>query len=149
VKSPRRAEVVDISTRLNVALEPSREEIVDEFSKLDGQLQPIKPLLKRHDELRKKIQGWYDNEPAEQAFTVNGENGNVVSVSARSHETKIVAMSKLFTSLGKARFIALVHMPLKNLYSAFSRDAAADYVETERTGSRTVRAVAVDTKIAA
>jgi hypothetical protein len=118
-----------------------RAAIIDEFGRLDAELALMKPKVKRHEELRKQIQSWYENENPTVGFVAKGLQYGVI-VGAKARERKIVNMARLAKLLG-ARFVDLCTFPLSALDANTTAEQRDGIVTEGHTGSRTVRAVPV------
>lgn len=115
--------------------------IVDEFGEIDRLVKAFAPTLRRHEELKKQIQSLAADKPAEVDVSLDGRLYQV-QISARKLERKIVDVPRVFVMLGKKRFLELCSMTLKALESAITPDRFAEIVVEDRTGSRTITAVA-------
>jgi hypothetical protein len=124
-----------------VTLKPrDRVSIVDEFGRLDTELAGFKPRIARHEQLRKQIQSWYDEENAEHSFLAEGKE-YVLEVTARANERKILSMAEVKRRLGLARFLKLCKFPLGVLDEIIPPAEQSPLVSIERTGNRSVRVI--------
>lgn len=114
-----------------------RAKVIDELGKLAEQLEPARPLLKRYDEIRKQIAGWFDGEPADQTFVEAGK-AYEVEISERAEE-RTINIAKLAKKLGPKRFLTVVKVPMSALDQHVSPEDQRDMVTTERTGGRRVK----------
>lgn len=114
-----------------------RAKVIDELGRLADKLEPVKPLLKRYEELRKQIAGWFDAEPAEQAFVEAGK-AYEVEISERAEE-RTVNIAKLAKKLGPRKFLGVVKVPMSVLDQHVSPEDQKDMVTTARTGGRRVK----------
>ena len=117
----------------------ARIALIDEFGELDRRVAEFRPVVDRHKRLKEEIEGWYERDEATDSFVAEG-NCYQLQISARSNKRKIIGMAKLFTALGKTRFLELCSFPLTVLDRLLPDSAA--YVSEERTGSRTIKPVA-------
>ncbi len=81
---------------------PSRVEVVDELGALE---QKLEPLLKRRTVLVAEIRAWADLELKPAHGTVYQGKKYVAAVSARGNRRRVADMLKLFTFLGKQKFL--------------------------------------------
>lgn len=114
--------------------------LVDEFGRLDAELRAIKPKQQRHEQLRRQIASWYEDEDASREFVVAGRH-YTVEISARAKERRIRSMKALLDRLGYPVFLKLCTFPLKVLDEHFPAADRADLVEETYTGARRVTAI--------
>lgn len=118
-----------------------RAAVVDEFGELERQVALLKPTLDRHAALKKEIASWYEFHSAGAAFTEAGKRYEV-QISAKAKVRTITDKTKLFTALGKGRFIDLAKISLEAIDRLIPRLHHPAFLSEEQTGNRAVRAVA-------
>lgn len=121
-------------TVVNIATE--RAARVDEFGELDRQITAMRPRVARLAVLRAEIQSWYAESDAAGTFAVAGELYDV-QIGAKAQQ-RTPMMQKLYRFLGKVKFLENCTFPVS---TADKLDASA-FFQTERSGPRTVTAVA-------
>jgi hypothetical protein len=117
---------------------------IDEYGELARRVAAFKPTAERKLELEKEIAAWYDGEPAECEFVVEGRFYSA-RISARALKRTIVDMAKLFLLAGKARFLQLCTVPLGAIDREFPLDKRQAFLAEERKGRRSVDVVAKET----
>jgi hypothetical protein len=118
-----------------------RPRVVDEFGELSRQIAAFKPVIDRHKVLEREIASWYDSDNPAEAYEIEG-SVYTAQVSARKRERRIVDMGKLFRHLGKLDFIRWCTFPLSAIDKLIASDLQSEFLTEERTGSRSVKAVA-------
>ncbi len=119
----------------------SRAAIVDEYGELDRKIQEFKPTTKRYEELKKTIQGWYADLPAEQSSVAEGKL-YTVQVGARENRRKITNMLKVYRLIGMQKFLELCSISLEAIEKVIAPSRLEGIISSERTGPRTLRPVA-------
>lgn len=110
--------------------------MVDELGRLDDQITIWQPTIARASELRKILQGYYANDPADEMFSLEGNRYTAIfSAKGRKH---IVDKKALYKLLGPKVFVENCDFALKNL--EVLRIDTTGIVTEERTGPRTVKA---------
>lgn len=110
---------------------------IDEYGELERRYVEA-TWLKRREDLRRKIEAHYANEPADESFSAPGNIWQLI-VGPRANKRTIVAMPKLFKLLGQKEFLSICTMPLGELDR---RGIDTDgIVKESRTGNRTITAV--------
>lgn len=94
--------------------------------------------LSRLKILRQQLLDRYQHVPPDEAITAEGKR-YILTISMREQERKIISMSELFNSLGRAKFLLHCRFPLAACDSLHVNRAL---IRSERTGPRTVDAVA-------
>lgn len=124
--------------------ESKRIAIVDEYGALSDELARIAPAIQRHALLKAEIESWYRTEPADENYVAVGTRYEV-QIGVREFRRKIVAhgMERLFTVLGKVKFLTLCTFPLTMLDQVTSIADQGRIVEKDRTGPRTIKSVAL------
>lgn len=135
-----KAQVIPIDTKLSAS---KRREIVDEFGRLSVHVDDLKKKKDRYDQLRTQIANWHESDDAEATFTEEG-NQWTVELSARSLEREITSIPKLTKYLGLSRFLELCKFSLGDIDKHVPVEDRAEFVSCERTGSRTLKAIAKD-----
>lgn len=109
--------------------------MIDELGKLEDQITIFSPKITRAAELRKILQRYCANDPAdEQCLLYGNEYAAVLSAKAREH---IINMPKLYKLLGNKLFLEHCSFALKDL-EKLSVDKTGIVTE-ERSGSRVVK----------
>ena len=111
-----------------------RSQVVDDFGRLAVKLEPIRKDLKRYDDLRKEIVGWYAEEPGDEAFVAEGRSYEV-EISERSEE-RVVDIAKLQKKLGSKLFMSIVKVPMGLLDLHVAPEAQKGIVSKEQSGPR-------------
>jgi hypothetical protein len=124
-----KAQVVDI-----------RAQAADEFGELERRVAEFKPVKDRHEALKKQIQAWFEQEPADQPASVEGKL-YIVQASPRTQQTRIKSIPRLFKRLGKALFMEVCNVPLTAVRNSIPETEHEQFLEVERTGSRSIKAV--------
>jgi len=120
-----------------------RAAIVDEYGELSRRIQELKPTTARAEQLRKTIQGWYDNEPADQSFTAIGRKFSV-QVSARANKRSIRDIFKLARVLGRQLFMSIATVRMEDLDRHLTEDQANKLIAVDQTGPRKIEPVLRD-----
>ncbi len=110
-------------------------DLVDEFSELDRQVSLLKPVLDRHEALKKQIKAFYECHPADQTAVAQGKIWNL-QVSAKSNERKWKSIPALYKLLKRDVFFRVCQISLKSVEEIVGEPATAELVTTDRTGSR-------------
>jgi hypothetical protein len=118
-----------------------RRGAVDEYGELCRQVAAFKPVLDRQKALEREIASWYDEQAPEEAYEVEG-TVYTVQISARKRERRITDLPALFKHLGKLEFVRWCTFPLSAIDKLIDKDLQSEFLTEERTGSRTVKAVA-------
>lgn len=95
-------------------LEAAHAALIDEAGALEKELNPFKAKLRRLDELRKTIRGWYDDADPSKVFSAYGDTYRA-TVGECGNETIILDMDSIFEAAGKARFLAVCKVSLTTL----------------------------------
>ena len=110
--------------------------IIDELGRLDDEITIFSPKIARAASLRKILQGYCVNDPADEKCTLEGNHyAAVLSAKARKHVIR--NMQKLYKLLGLKTFLEYCDFPLKNL-ERLNVDTTGIVVE-ERIGPRAVQ----------
>jgi hypothetical protein len=118
----------------------SRRAAADEFGLLDAALRQQKPLRDRHEQLRKQIQGWYDDAPANEEHTLEGGEFSVV-ISKRGMKLTIPSMKALKDRLGLKKFLELCSFSLEVLDRVIAKTEHDGLITEEQAGPRKVTAI--------
>jgi hypothetical protein len=118
-----------------------RAQTVDEFGRLSLQLESVKALQLRHEQLRQRIADWYQDSDPEQTFSVDGAQFSV-QVGPKASKRSVSDMDLIFDRLGAAKFLSVVSLSFERLDTLMLPADQADCVTVERTGPRTIRPVA-------
>jgi transcriptional regulator with XRE-family HTH domain len=123
---------------------PSLDEIaaaVDELGALSVRLHELRQVQERYDQLRRKVVGWYEHEPAGQSFALEGAHF-AAEVSPRAVERRIRSMLALYRALGQRRFLKYCQFPLSALDQVMAPAEQEQYVVSEQTGPRRIKVFA-------
>lgn len=114
---------------------------IDEFGELQRRVAEFQPTAKRSKELAEQIESWCTDEPAGLSLVLEGER-YTAQISAQKLESEVVDLPKLLKKIGPNRFLLLVKGLVTKARSVLTPEEAKIFVAEERTGSRTVKAVA-------
>ena len=117
-----------------------RASTVDEFGRLSAQLEALKPVQLRHEQLRQRIADWYAASDADQSFSEDGAQF-AVQIGPRASKRVVSDMAAIFDRLGAAKFLAISTISLEKLDTVMLPADQADCVTVERAGPRTIRPV--------
>ena len=115
-----------------------RSAIIDEFGEVQRLLAPTRPLVKRESDLRKKIEGFCSNVPADEGMVLEGNVYRAI-IGPRATRRTITGMKRLFDALGVSKFLQSCTFPLTKI-DDLGVDTDGILVE-DRSGPRTVMAV--------
>jgi hypothetical protein len=121
-------------------LQTDRAAIIDEYGELSRKVREFKPTADRAAALGKTIAAWYDDKPAEDAFTASGELFTV-QVSARAQKRFVSNVFRLSRILGK-RFYELATIKLEDIDKFVAPELHPNFISASRAGNRRVEAVA-------
>jgi len=113
-----------------------RAHTIDEFGELDRQLRLWAPTIRRHNELRKIIQSWFELIDPELGATAAGHAYQVIIGPKANH--RLIDCRKLFAQIGD-NFFDWANFPLEQ-FEALRIDSHGLITE-ERSGSRSVTPV--------
>lgn len=116
---------------------PALAQLADEYGALAAEIAPHKAKIKRLEEIGKALRAHFvvaDLDPEESA-EIAGDR-YAVTVGPRGYETKILSIEKVFSKLGKSKFLAACSLTLKALESALSPADVLTLTERTRTGYR-------------
>jgi hypothetical protein len=122
-------------------LNKQRSAIIDEYGELDRRIAEFKPICDRAAALKKEIVSWFERESADQSFVAEGLR-YTVQISPKAVERRIVDMAKLFLRIGKAKFLELCRFPLAAIDQHIPAENHSEFLLSERSGNRSVKAVA-------
>lgn len=119
-----------------------RSAVIDELGRLQNKLALMKPDEKRANELKKLVESWYEDQPADASFTAEGRIYQV-QVSARKLERSVPLdkIKKLFRDFTLPKFLNMVRVSLTDFDRTVPEDDRARYLNSGQTGSRTVNTV--------
>jgi hypothetical protein len=129
-------------TKRRMLIAAARSAVVDEAGALELELAPVKPKIRRLDDLRKTIRGWYDHEAAGEAFCAYGET-YVATVGARGNETVIHDMPSVFEVAGKDKFLAACKLTIGALGELVDPALASAVTSQTQTGSRAISILSI------
>lgn len=134
-KQRRETKILPISAPLS-----DRAPVVDEFGRLSAQLEAVKPLQLRHEQLRQRIADWYAAADPEQGYSEDGAQF-AVQIGPKASKRQVSDMEVIFARLGAAKFLSISTISLEKLDTLMLPSDQADCVQIERTGPRTIRPV--------
>ena len=117
-----------------------RARVVDEFGRLSLQLESVKSLQMRHEQLRQRIAGWYQDSDPEATASVDGAQFSVL-IGPKASKRSVSDMDLIFRRLGAGKFLSVVSLSFERLDLLMLPADQADCVTVERTGPRTIRPV--------
>jgi hypothetical protein len=117
-----------------------RSQTVDEFGRLSMELESVKALQMRHEQLRQRIAGWYQDSDPEATASVDGAQFSVL-VGPKASKRSVTDMDLIFDRLGAGKFLSVVSISFEKLDTLMLPADQADCVTVERTGPRTIRPV--------
>jgi len=115
----------------------ARASVVDEAGALELKLAPHRADLKRLEELRKTIRGWYDTEPAGMTFSPHGDE-YFAMVGACGFQTRIHDMLAVFQHAGEEEFLGACSLSLDALGSIVPSSLVSAVTAKEQTGPRSL-----------
>jgi RNA polymerase sigma factor (sigma-70 family) len=139
-----RSDLAGMGKVVEIARPPSPEEIaqaVDELGALSVRIAELRRLQDRYDQLRRKVVGWYDGEPAGQSFALEGAHF-AAEVSARAIERRIRSMLALYRAIGQRKFLAHCQFPLSALDEIMAPADQERFVVSAQTGPRRLKVFA-------
>ena len=122
-----------------VSIQEKRSRTINEFGDLDRRIKEFKPVTERHRVLKEEIAGWFASHPADQPALAESDR-YTIQLSPRAQQRSIISLAKIYRKIGQALFLKIATVPLKALDVACPDQDGL--VVTERTGVRTVTAVA-------
>lgn len=116
---------------------------MDEFGELSRQIESFQPVIRRQKALSDEITSWYQDLAPDQSALVEGHL-YAIHISERAFERSIPSLRKVYKSIGLKldEFLKLCTLPLKHLDSFIDPSQQGDLVDRQRTGRRSVKAVA-------
>lgn len=117
-----------------------RAATVDEFGRLSAQLDAIRPLQLRHEQLRQRICEWYAASDADQSFSEDGAQF-AIQVGPRASKRVVSNPMAIFDRLGAAKFLSISTISLEKLDTLMLPADQVGCVTVERAGPRTIRPV--------
>jgi len=137
-------ELAGMGKVIELARPPSPEEVaqvVDELGGLGVRLGELRRLQDRYDQLRRKVMGWYEREPAERSFSLEGVHF-AAEVSARAVERRIKSLLALYREIGQRKFLAYCQFPLSALDEIMAPADQERFVVSSQTGPRRLKVFA-------
>jgi hypothetical protein len=116
-----------------------RTQILNEFGRVCGELDKTRSLKERHEQLRKRIVGWYLNEDGDAEFEET-TGGYVVTLSRKRPVRKVKDMRQLQEKLGDDVFYRIIEVPMTILDAHLPESVRSAFVAEDRIGPRTVKA---------
>lgn len=117
-----------------------RAPIVDEFGRLSTQLESMKSVQLRHEQLRQRIADWYANEDPGQCYSEDGAQFSV-QIGPRASKRTVSDLAAIYDRLGASKFLQISTISLEKLDTLMLPADQADCVRIERIGPRTVRPI--------
>lgn len=122
------------------SIEAKRRQITaDEFGRLDAKLKEFAPAIKRHEQLKKEIQSWYDKADAETGHCFEGAE-YAIEVGPKANKRTILDMSALSKRLGLKTFLNYCSFSLEKLDGLIVPSQHEGLVSSDFSGSRRVTA---------
>ena len=116
-------------------LENESRAIIDEFGKIEDLLVPVKPIIKRREELRAQILAAHGDLPAHASLSIFGSLYEInISRADQQRFTTIEGRRKLRKLWGVEQFLQLCSVAVKNLPGG--KDPDDIYSVSQRTGPR-------------
>ena len=120
------------------ALIEARRRIVDEFGKLDVKIGPLKPQVRRHEELASLIRSWYADADTDASVTATGAAYSV-TLGPCGSRTRVSEMPEVYRLVGREKFFEYASVTLKALEACgLDETAIASLTTKERTGYRPI-----------
>jgi len=110
------------------------EEMVDELGDLEKELMPLRPKMKRADDLRSEIRSRYDEKPEDKSFSIEGDRF-ALNVGARKIQ-KHVNIAKLYKSVKLSVFLKIVGVTLTSLKEHCEEYVVDSVISEQQTGYR-------------
>jgi hypothetical protein len=130
------------AAKREAVLEIARAAVVDEAGALEIELAPWKLKLKRLEDLRKTIRGWYEHADPTKIFSAYGES-YVATVGACGNETVIQDMSSVFEAAGKDKFLAACKLTMAKLNELIPAELASAVTTQVQTGTRGISIMSI------
>ena len=111
-------------------------EIVDQMATLNHSIEPVKPLLKEYEGLRKKLITEYIPKEVDGAVSFEGTS-YVVEFSPCANVATITDIQEVKSLLGENLFMQLVKINLEDLKKYLTQDQLESVVFLSKTGPRT------------
>lgn len=111
-----------------------RLSIVDEYGDLKRRVKEFQPTKARFELLGRTITSWYENEPAEKEFIVEGQKYSI-KISEREWQRRVDA-ARLYKAVGIKRLLELVSVTLKALKDAGLEKLEILCVDKKQSGPR-------------
>jgi hypothetical protein len=118
-----------------------RLDVIDEFGRISVQLEKLRRLEKRQEQLRAKIQSWYAQAAAAESFSIEGREYSI-EVGPCSLKRMIPDLSALAERLGEKDFYCICNVSLEKLDCYLSLNDQKPFVVSDRSGPRPVKAIA-------
>lgn len=123
-------------------LSAAQKDQVDQFGELDHKVSQFRPTLKRRDELRKAIENWLADSPADLAAVLDGRLYQV-HAAAKGVET-VIDIPGVYKRLGAQRFLTVAQVSMQDLRRLLDGETIEKLVKQERTGCRKLTAVRLE-----
>jgi hypothetical protein len=114
---------------------PALSQLADEYGDLAEKIAPHKANIKRLEEVGKALRAHVADLDPEESAEVAGERHSV-TIGPRGYESKIISLEKVFSKLGKSKFLAACSLTLKALETALTPADVLTLTERKRTGYR-------------
>lgn len=113
--------------------------LVDELGEIEAQLSGVDVLIRKKDDIRKRIRIELGDRPAEETITIEGKH-SIALVSEQTLET-VVDNRGAMRAMGQAKFLEACKITLKAL-EALPEDQRIALTHKERIGPRTIKVFA-------
>lgn len=131
----------DLALRWPRPLSQEERQAVEEFVQLDLWRRSIERDIKRHEDLKDRLKGWFAHLPAEGEFEIEG-NGFVVQVGANSKEKTWTSLRAVMKACGGvSQFLTVCTVTFKAVSELIGEKAARALQVEEQTGSRRLKVV--------
>ena len=121
-------------------MDAPRKAVVDEYGLLDCALAPVKPRIRRYEELAKTIRGWHVNTDAAEMIVERGEKFHIV-VGPKAETTLLAAAHQIYEMLRHEKFLSIAKVTLGELKLELTVQELETLTRKERQGSRTLKAI--------
>ena len=125
----------------NPATPAGRAALIDEYGRLDARIAELKPVSKRHEELRRILLGWYEDEDGTATYEPAGAD-YVLTVGPRAERRSVVDMRAVVDRIGLDAFLPLISISFEKLDSVILPEDQVEFVRKAPTGPRQLRVTA-------
>lgn len=117
-----------------------RPSIIDEYGRITTKLQNMSALVRRQEQLRSMILGWYKSHDPAAAIDEDGEQYSI-HVSPCALERRIVDLAGIEQRVGLERFLGMCSVTLAKLDAVLPKQEQAKFLREERIGPRTMKPI--------